>query len=179
MASSDARPVPRKNTAFRVYFPLLDADGDTVTGASGLDSEVSIDGAAFSDCTNEATEIGSSGIYYLDLTAGEMNGDAVVVQVKTSTVGAKTTPIVFYPEELGDFRVDNDAVAAAIFKLDLSTLSSEASRSLLNAVRFLRNKWTLSGGTLTVYKEDDSTSAWTASVATDAAAVPVIGSDPA
>lgn len=106
MAASDSRPVPRKNTAFRVYFPILDADGDPVSGAAGLDSERSIDGAAFADCTNEATEIGSSGIYYLDLTASEMNGDGVVVRIQTSTSGAKTTPIILYPEELGDLRVD-------------------------------------------------------------------------
>lgn len=117
MASTDARPVPRKNTAFRVYFPILDADGDPVSAAAGLDSEVSLDGAAFADCTNEATEIGTSGFYYLDLTSGEMNADAVIVQVKTSTSGAKTTPVVLYPEEAGDIRVNvtqisDDATAA-------------------------------------------------------------------
>jgi hypothetical protein len=106
MAASDARPIPRKNTAYRVYFPLLDADGDLVTGATGLDSEVSLDGASFADCTNEATEIGSSGMYYLDLTSSEMNADAVVLIVKHSTSGGKTTPITLYPEELGDIRVD-------------------------------------------------------------------------
>lgn len=107
MAASDARPVPRKNTAFRVTFPILDADGDLVTGAASLDSEVSIDGAAFADATAEATEIASaSGVYYLDLTAGEMNGDTIAVIVKTATAGAKTTPIIIYPEEIGDFRAD-------------------------------------------------------------------------
>lgn len=107
MASSDARPIPRKNIAYRVTFPIFDADGDLVTGASGLDSEVSIDGGTFADCTNEATEIAtSSGMYYLDLTSGELNGDTVAVIVKTSTSGAKTTPIVLYPEEAGDLRVD-------------------------------------------------------------------------
>lgn len=107
MAASDARPIPRKNTAYRVTFPLLDADGDLVTGAASLDSEVSKDGGAFADCTNEATEIAtSSGIYYLDLTADEMNADTVAIIVKTSTSGAKTTPIVLYPEELGDVRVN-------------------------------------------------------------------------
>lgn len=106
MASTDARPIPRKNTAFRVTFPIFDADGDLVTGASSLDSEVSIDGGAFADCTSEATEIGSTGFYYLDLTAAEMNGDTIAVQVKTATSGAKTTPLVFYPEEAGDVRVD-------------------------------------------------------------------------
>jgi len=106
MASTDARPVPRKNAAFRVYFPLFDADGDLVSGASGLDSEVSKDGGSVTDCANEATEIGSSGLYYLDLTSTEMDADSVVVIVKTSTSGAKTTPIVLYPEEVGDYRVN-------------------------------------------------------------------------
>lgn len=107
MAASDARPMPLKNTAYRVYFPILDADGDLVTGAAGLDSEVSKDGGTFADCTNEATEIAtSSGMYYLDLTSTEMNADAVCVIVKASTSGAKTTPIVLYPVEGGDIDVD-------------------------------------------------------------------------
>tara|TARA_Y100001963_G_C6768395_1_gene443505 strand:- start:577 stop:1530 length:954 start_codon:yes stop_codon:yes gene_type:complete len=114
MASGDAGPVPKKNTAYRVTFPLFDNDGDLVTGAAGLDSEVSKDGAAFADCTNEATEIASSsGIYYLDLTAAEMNADTVVIIVKTSTVDAKTTPIVLYPEEAGDIRVDVTQLGSA------------------------------------------------------------------
>jgi hypothetical protein len=97
MAASDAKAVPIKNSAYRVTFPILDADGDFVSAAAGLDSEVSIDGAAFADATSEATEIAAnSGIYYLDLTAGEMNGDTIVVVVKTSTAGAKTTPLVLY-----------------------------------------------------------------------------------
>ena len=103
MASGDSRPMPPKNTAYRVYFPILDADGDLVTGATGLDSEISKDGGTFTDCTNEATEIAtSSGMYYLDLTSTEMNADAVCLIVKTSTSGAKTTPIVLYPAEAAD-----------------------------------------------------------------------------
>ena len=110
MAASDARPVPRKNVAYRVTFPILDADGDPVGGATGLDSEVSIDGAAFADCTNEATEIAGtgspavSGMYYLDLTAAEMNGDTVALLIKSSE--GKAVPIVLYPEEAGDIRAD-------------------------------------------------------------------------
>jgi hypothetical protein len=57
MAASDAKPFVIKNHAYRVYFPLLDADGDLVEGMAGLDSEVSKDGATFANCTNEATEI--------------------------------------------------------------------------------------------------------------------------
>lgn len=107
MASSDAKPFPQKNVAYRVTFPIFDNTGALVTGAAGLDSEVSKDGGTFADCTNEATEIATaSGIYYLDLTASEMNADTVAVIVKTSTTDAKTTPMIFYPEEAGDIRVN-------------------------------------------------------------------------
>jgi hypothetical protein len=105
MASTDALPIPRKNVAFRVTFPILDNDGDLVTGAAGLDSEVSKDGGTFTDCTNEATEIAtSSGMYYLDLTSTEMNADTVAIIVKTSTTDAKTTTIVIYPAEDAELR---------------------------------------------------------------------------
>lgn len=104
MASTDARLIPYKNAAWRVTFPILDADGDPVSGATGLDSEVSKDGASFADCTNEATEIGSSGVYYLDLTNSEMDADTVAIRVQTSSSGAKTTTIVAYPQEADDIR---------------------------------------------------------------------------
>ena len=104
MASTDARLIPYKNAAWRVTFPILDADGDPVSGATGLDSEVSKDGAAFADCTNEATEIGSTGVYYLDLTNSEMDADTVSIRVQTSSSGAKTTIIVVYPQEADDIR---------------------------------------------------------------------------
>lgn len=289
MASTDARPIPQKNVAYRVTFPIFDADGDLVTGATGLDSEVSKDGGTFADCTNEATEIATnSGMYYLDLTSTEMNADTVAVIVKTSSSGAKTTPIVMYPEETGDLRVNvtayggtagtfasgrpevntthiagtsqtagdiiadtNDiqsrlpaalvsgridasvgamatdvltstALAAsavteiqtglstldaagvrsavglasanldtqldaiptanenadALLKRDWTAVTGEAARSALNALRFLRNKWSVAASTLTVTKEDDSTTAWTGAVTTDAAADPITGNDP-
>jgi len=119
MASTDARPVPIKNTAFRAVFPILDADGDLVTAASALDSEVSKDEGTFTDCSNEATEIAtSSGMYYLDLTSTEMNADCVAVIVKTSTSGAKTTVLVFYPQESGDIKVDVQSWLATAVNAD-------------------------------------------------------------
>lgn len=143
MASTDALPIARKNVAFRVTFPILDADGDLVTGATGLDSEVSLDGASFADCTNEATEIGSSGMYYLDLTSGEMNGDCVAVIVKTSTSGAKTVPMVFYPAEDTELRANavliesadptdtiRDAVVDDATRIDASALNTASVTSI-------------------------------------------------
>jgi len=124
----------KKGAAARIVFPILDADGDPVSGAAGLDSEVSIDGGAFADCTNEATEIGSSGIYYLDLTADETNGDVICVQVKTTTSGAKTTVLVFYTagQTLDDMQSDITAIKN---KTDKLNFNSDATPLVLADIR--------------------------------------------
>lgn len=126
MATTDARPIPRKDTAFRVTFPIFDADGDLVTGAAALACYYSEDAAPFAACSNTAGEIATgSGMYYLDLTAGEMGGDTVAILAQTSTSGAKTTPVVLYPEEVGDIRVNVSQIAAsttAATNLGLSAL---------------------------------------------------------
>jgi hypothetical protein len=69
--------------------------------------------------------------------------------------------------------------ADALLKRDWTEVSSEAARSVLNALRFLRNKRAIATGTLTVTKEDDSTPAWTADVVGDAEASPITSIDPA
>ena len=69
--------------------------------------------------------------------------------------------------------------ADALLNRDMSAVSDTNARSPLNALRHIRNKWSLSGTTLTVTKEDDSTTAWTATMTTNASADPITGSDPA
>lgn len=69
--------------------------------------------------------------------------------------------------------------ADALLNRDMSAVSDTNSRTPLNALRFLRNRWSVSGTTLTVTKENDSTSAWTSQVTTNVAAEPITGSDPA
>jgi hypothetical protein len=56
---------------------------------------------------------------------------------------------------------------------------SSTGRLVKDALRFLRNRFTLVGDVLTVYAEDDTTIAWTAVVSTDAAALPITGNNPA
>lgn len=83
--------------------------------------------------------------------------------------------------------IDADALAAdaatkiadALLNRDMSAVSDTNSRSPLNALRFLRNKWSISGTTLTVTEEDDSTTAWTSALTTNASADPITASDPA
>lgn len=125
-AAGDAHSFPVYNARYRVVFPILDADGDLVTGATGLDSELSQDQGTFADATNEATEIAtSSGMYYLDLTAGEMDTQCTAIIVKTSSAGAKTTPIVLYPRRLPVVRTGTAQAGGA----STITLDSGASAS--------------------------------------------------
>jgi hypothetical protein len=70
-----------------------------------------------------------------------------------------------------------NGIADAILKRDFAAVAGAAARSLLNAARFLRNKRSVAGGTLTVTAEDDVTPAWTAVVVT-AAGDPVSSVDP-
>lgn len=68
--------------------------------------------------------------------------------------------------------------ADALLKRDWTAVTGEAARSVLNALRAIRNKWSISGSTQTVYEEDDTTPAWTAALSSSASADPVTGSDP-
>ena len=101
MAAADAHPWPIKGAAYRVTFDLRLTTGALNAGATGLDSEVSKDAGTFVDCVNEAVEIATgSGVYYLDLTAGEMNADTVAVVVKSTNSNNMTQTIVLYPVAL-------------------------------------------------------------------------------
>lgn len=126
-AAGDSHEYPIYGAHFRVVFPILDADGDLVTGAAGLDSERSIDQGTFADCTNEAIEIAtSSGMYYLDLTGAEMTGSQLTVIIKTSTVGAKTTPITLYPKRTSVLETGTAQAGAA------TTITLAATASALS-----------------------------------------------
>ena len=101
-------------------------------------------------------------------------GGDVVATLNGETVAATVADKTGYSLTSGE----RTSIAEALLKLDLSTVTGEAARSLLNAVRFLRNKWSISGTTLTVTKEDDTTSAWTSTLTTNASADPITGTDP-
>lgn len=117
-------PYPVYGLPYTVVIPIFDADGDLVSGAASLDSEISKNGDTFADCTNEATEIAtSSGMYYLALTATEMTADIASIIVKTSTSGAKTTPMNLYPTHLPQLRAATAQGGAAGY----ITLDSSAS----------------------------------------------------
>lgn len=115
---------PVYGVPYTFVFPILDADGDLVTGvaAASPDTELSKDGDTFGDRT-ELVELGSSGMYYVTLTAAEMQCNIGALLFKEATAGTKTTPIVFYPRVL-PVVADSQATAGAAGTITLAVGSS-------------------------------------------------------
>jgi len=73
---------------------------------------------------------------------------------------------------------DPTAIADAVLNRDMAAVPDTNQRSLLNAIRFLRNKWVINGTTLSVKKENDTAEAWQAEVTATPGADPITGNDP-
>lgn len=130
------------------------------------------------------TNTGGATITYDDNTA---NTAAILLDTGTTLDAAIAVIDANVDLILADTSTDGVAISAAVaneiadalLNRDMSAVADTTARSPLNALRLLRNKYSVSGSTLTVTKEDDTTSAWTSALTTDATADPVTGSDPA
>lgn len=103
--------------------------------------------------------------------------DATLAQV--ALVKAKTDLIPASPAAVGDIPTAAQN-ADALLARDIGSGSGAGTlneRTVRAALRFNRNKFTIAGGVLTVYKEDDATIAFTAAITTTAGD-PVSASDP-
>lgn len=99
------------------------------------------------------------------------NSDIAAIKAKTDNLPASPAAVSDIPTATQN--------ADALLKRDMSAVSGEAARSPLNALRSSGvNKIAVSGGVMTVYKENDSTPAFTRTLATDATALPIISSTP-
>lgn len=85
------------------------------------------------------------------------------------------------PDVVTASAVASDATAEIADRVLGRTISggADGGRTVTSALRILRNKFTAASTTLTVYAEDDVTTAWTSTLSTDAGATPITGSDPA
>lgn len=77
MAAEDFRAI--RNATYRIRFAMKDTSGDVVTGLT-VASSVGADQAAPGATGVTPTEIGSTGVYYQDLTASQMTGGAIHFQ---------------------------------------------------------------------------------------------------
>lgn len=104
-------PYPIRYFRYTVLIPYLNAAGDP-TDPGTPDTEISIDGGAFADTTNEVTTItGSNGMGYLTLTETEMDAAVIGLAAKVST-GPKNTLITLYPRALANLVIGTHTATA-------------------------------------------------------------------
>ncbi len=130
-----------------------------ITAATGIDV-TKVLGAAVD------TTLAQLGVRVVNIGAAAVS--SAVAQIGTRVVVIDADPVT--------------SVADGLLNRDMATGTDSGSttvRTPRQALRFLRNKWDIAGGVLTVTKENDTTASWTASVSTDSTAVQIIGTDPA
>jgi len=150
LAGTPAVSVYKDNdTAESTAGVTLTADFDAKTGLNHVRITTSSDGTFYS--------AGSS--FQVVISAGTVGGSSVVGYV------------------VGQFSLENrKGIGDTLLKRDWTAIVGEAARSVLNALRPLRNKVDADAGV--VYKEDDSTNAWTFTKTTNASAQPITVIDP-
>lgn len=133
--------------------------------------------ASFSTVNSNLTSI-SSAVAVVD---GEVGQILAAVDTEIAAIKAKTDLIPASPAAVGDIptAIEN---ADALLARDIGSGTGAGTtneRTVRAALRFVRNRWAVSGGSLTVYKEDDATVAWSGPVSTNPSAEPITGIDPA
>lgn len=169
----------KQSTAIDLCFFAHDANGDPVPGKVNDDwtKRISKNGAAFGAMTVTISEL-ENGWYALPLSTTHSDTLGLLTMTFTAT-GVKQVNLQYRVS----VRLIDDAPTAvenadALLKRDWSSVTGEAARSALNALRALRNKWSISGSTLTITKEDDTTTAFTSSLTTAAGTEAITASDP-
>lgn len=173
--SIEARSALRPTTAART----LDVSAG---GEAGLD---------WANIGSPTTAVNLSGTTVSTLTTNADKTSYSVAAIANNAISASAiatgaiTAAKFAADAIDSAALATSAVneiADGILNRDMSAgtdSGSDTFRTMRQALFFLRNKWVISGGTLTVYKVDDSTSSWTSTVGTDAAASPIVSNDPA
>jgi hypothetical protein len=162
----------------------------SVTGAVG-----SVTGNVGGNVTGSVGSVAAGGITAASIATDAIDGDAIAASAVTEIQSGLATAAALQTVDdnvdaiLADTGTDGvviasatqTAIADAILARDIGSGSNAGTlneRTVRSALRFLRNKWDISGTTLTVTKEDDINSAWTSEVTPDGTANPITGSNP-
>jgi hypothetical protein len=144
------------------------------------------------------------GVYRLDVPVAASASGVTDVTVFASALPAGTlinpAVVALTPDDLTVAAATDATITSAVWSAgtrELTTISASireaiadtllgrtiagaanGGRTVTSALRALRNRVTRVGATLTVYAEDDTTSAFTAALTTDSAAATITGVDP-
>lgn len=146
-------------TASSIAAGAIDAD------SLATDAVTEIAAGAWNYDISAISTPGTAGLFLTDT-----NVDTSNIASSVATIQASTTVIesIAYKQSMADYLLGRNLAGG-----------SDGGRTVKDALRALRNKSEIVGSTLTVYQENDTTSAWTAAVSSSASADPVTGIDPA
>ncbi len=173
------------STAVNITVLMIDS-ADHVTGKTGLSAGLTIYATKAAGTpatiTPTVTELDSTnvkGVYKLALTTTHTN---TLGEFQLHITAASTDPTDLKWQVCTNLPGEGTQLADAILDRDMSTGTDSGSstvRTVRQALRALRNKWSVASGLYTVTKEDDSTASWTAAVTSTAGSDPITTIDPA
>jgi hypothetical protein len=131
MASTDARPVPKKNTAYRLYFIFRDNTGAIITAPTGLAASIVQDAGDWSALSAPSTAT-AAGLCYSDLTDVDMNCDAVTFTASCTNANSIPVIVYLYPEEVGDINTTTTGMADNV--ITAAALNEDAITEVTTAV---------------------------------------------
>lgn len=149
------------------------------------DVTISIDGGAFANlATLPDAEPNSGKSIRIQLSQAETNGDNLVIIFSDVTGAEWRDQLVTVQTAAANFDTMPTAAenADALLNRDMSLGTDSGSstvRTPRQALRFLRNKWSIVAATLTVTKENDVDASWTGTVSTTPTSNPITSVDPA
>lgn len=112
----------KKNEATEIAFPMIDSASPESfkTGVSPADTAYYKDGAGAWTAlaiTDTATEIGSTGMYQISLTAGEINHDYVIIKFAVAGTADQMLSIKTFANDIDDVDTVVDAIQAVTTNL--------------------------------------------------------------
>ena len=165
-------------TGKTVYFLVRNSVGQIYNGSTFTAYST----ANYSTYPVSGTEQGTASGYYVGDFPSVAAGIYSIEAKERSGASPAETDINVGGGDLlwdGTSAANLNAFADSLLKRSFGSVTGENARSVLNALRKLMNKWdtTATAGKLTVYKEDDTTVAYTQDINTDASAQPVVSLD--
>ncbi len=163
-----------KNVAAEIMFPMIDSADPNLfkSGLTVADTAYYKDGVGSWTSlaiTDTITEIGTTGMYTLEMTATELNHD--LIMVKLTSAGAADSVVVIRTAQIMPSADIGSAVWGATLTLPGQVAPSNTP-SAQNALGFMyklsRNRITQTSSQTTVYNDDGSTIDHKATISDDA-----------
>jgi hypothetical protein len=179
----------QSSTNYPIGFMLV-LKSDHITGATGrsafLSLTISKNGAAFGpkDPSGVISETGYGWYSWTPIAADRDTLGELKIHVddaNSDPYDEKYDVVSYDPFAAVSLpAAERTAIADAVLTRDWRQIASWPARCLLQAMRLLRNKWSIAAGTglLTVCTEDDASTAWQMNTTGQTGADPIVGQSP-